>query len=216
MVRSMEQPANDIVPTTTFGLLRHGQTEWNTLKKIQGSADSPLTARGRQETSGWVQTLQRYHWDRIIASDLGRVRATVDILNRELGLPVSFDARLREQHWGDWEGLTLPFIQENLKEELARRVARGWHFSAPGGESRLAVKDRVLTTLLESAATWPGQNILVVCHQGVVKSVLYFLLGREFFPDEDPLLHHNHLHLIGCSGQQFTPLELNISRTAEP
>lgn len=215
MVRSMEQAVSDIVPTTTFGLLRHGQTEWNTLKKIQGSADSPLTARGRQETTGWVQTLQRYHWDRIIASDLGRVRATVDILNRELGLPVSFDARLREQHWGDWEGLTLPFIQENLKEELARRVARGWNFAAPGGESRLAVKDRVLATLLESAKKWPGQKILVVCHQGVVKSVLYFLLDREFLPDEDPLLHHNHLHLIGCSGQQFAPLELNISRTAE-
>ena len=215
MVRDMEQAAYDTPPTTTFGLLRHGQTEWNTLKKIQGSADSPLTARGRHDTRNWVKTLQLYHWDRIIASDLGRVRATVDILNRELGLPVSFDARLREQHWGDWEGMTIPSIQENLKEELARRVARGWHFSAPGGESRLAVKDRVLTTLLECAQTWPGQKILVVCHQGVVKSVLYFLLGREFLPEEDPLLHHNRLHLIGCSEQRFSLLELNISRTAE-
>jgi probable phosphoglycerate mutase len=212
----MKHAANDIDPTTTFGLLRHGQTEWNTLKKIQGSADSPLTARGRQETNRWVQTLQLYHWDRIIASDLGRVRATVDILNRELRLPVSFDARLREQNWGEWEGLTIPFIQENLKDELAGRIAKGWNFAAPGGETRLAVKDRVLATLLECSKTWPGQKILVVCHQGVVKSVLYFLLDREFLPDEDPLLHHNSLHLIGCSGQQFAPLELNISRTAEP
>jgi len=212
----MEKKASDSAPPTTFGLLRHGQTEWNTLKKIQGSADSPLTARGKRETSSWVKTLQPYHWDRIIASDLGRVRETVDILNRELDLPVSFDARLREQHWGDWEGLTIPFIQENLTEELARRVARGWQFSAPGGETRLAVKDRVLATLLESAATWPGQKILVVCHQGVVKSVLYFFLDRKFLPAEEALLHPNRLHLISCSAQQFAPLELNIARSTEP
>ena len=208
----MEPPANDTRIVTVFGLLRHGQTEWNILKKIQGSADSPLSAQGKEQTDGWADTLKSYDWDRIIASDLGRVRATVDILNRKLCLPVSFDPRLREQHWGDWEGLTIPFIQHNFKEELARRVAMGWDFAAPGGETRRAVKDRVLTTLLESAQKWPGQKILIVCHQGVVKSVLYSLNDRDFLPGEDPLLQHNRLHLISCTGQGFTPLKLNIAR----
>ena len=200
---------------TTFGLLRHGQTEWNILKKIQGSGDSPLSAQGKKETGEWAETLKNYHWDRIIASDLGRVKATVEILNQKLGLPVGFDARLREQHWGEWEGLTLPFIQKTFKEDLARRVAMGWDFSAPGGETRRAVKERVLTTLLESATIWPGQKILVVCHQGVVKSVLYSFGDRDFLPGEDPLLEHNRLHLISCTGQSFTPLQLNIPRTPE-
>ncbi|TKB23826.1 histidine phosphatase family protein [Desulfopila sp. IMCC35006] len=209
----MKPSANDPAVVTVFGLLRHGQTEWNILKRIQGSADSPLSAQGKEQTDAWADTLKGYDWDRIIASDLGRVRATVDILNRKLCLPVRFDPRLREQHWGDWEGLTIPFIQQNFKEELARRIAMGWDFAAPGGETRRAVKDRVLTTLLESAQKWPGQKILIVCHQGVVKSVLYSLDDRDFLPGEDPLLQHNRLHLISCTGQGFAPLQLNIART---
>lgn len=211
----MECTPKKITSVTTFGLLRHGQTEWNILKKIQGSGDSPLSSKGKEDTNEWARILVNCGWDRIIASDLGRVKATVDILNRELHLPVTFDARLREQHWGDWEGLTLPSIHQNHKEELARRVAMGWDFSAPGGESRLAVKDRVLATLLEHAKKWPGKKILVVCHQGVVKSVLYSITGREFLPGEDPLLQHNRLHLISCSHNHFSPLKLNISRTPE-
>ncbi|MGB3209668.1 MAG: histidine phosphatase family protein [Desulforhopalus sp.] len=212
----MEYTSDHSAPTTTFGLLRHGQTEWNVLKKIQGSGDSPLTAAGRKQTTQMVKTLKRYAWDRIIASDQGRVRATVAILNGELRLPVTFDPRLREQRWGDWEGLTIRYIQENHTNELARRVAMGWDFAAPNGETRMAVKDRALATLLESAKRWPGKNILVVCHQGVVKSVLYSITGREFLPGEDPLVQHNRLHLITCSEQIFSPLQLNIAGTQAP
>lgn len=195
---------------TLFGLLRHGQTEWNRLKKIQGSEDSPLTTRGKEKTAQWAKFLKNGNWDRIIASDLGRVRATVDILNQKLQLPVTFDARLREQHWGDWEGLTLPSIKENQKEELARRVAMGWDFSAPGGETRIAVRDRVLAALIETAEKWPDKKILVICHRGVVRSVVYSITGREFLPEEDPLLKPNRLHIISCTGQQISPFQLNV------
>jgi probable phosphoglycerate mutase len=201
---------------TTFGLLRHGQTQWNALKKIQGSGDSPLTATGREETELWLQTLKRYQWQRILASDLGRVQETVAILNQGLHLPVTFDSRLREQGWGEWEGLTIPAIEENFRQELARRVALGWNFSAPGGETRQAVKERSLTALVDAAAKWPGQRILVVCHQGVVKSVLYHIANREFLPGEDPLMHHDRFHIISLSGNRFTPVTLNIPRTIEP
>lgn len=197
---------------TFFGLLRHGQTEWNTEKRIQGYGDSPLTAAGREQTAKWVPTLQAYRWDRIFASDLGRVRETVAIINHHLQLPVDYDPRLREQGWGEWEGLTLPYIQANFQAELARRVARGWNFAAPGGESRQAVKDRVFSALRETSLNWPGRHILVICHQGVIKTALYHLTGREFLPGEDPLLHHNRLHIISFSGTDFTTVQLNISR----
>ncbi len=196
--------------STTFGLLRHGETLWNTQKRIQGFGDSPLTPEGRQQTSIWALTLKRYAWDRIIASDLGRVKETVAILNQELNLPVTFDARLREQNWGKWEGLSLLQIKTMYKEELDRRVALGWHFSAPGGETRLAFKERILTSLNEAAENWPGEKNLVVCHQGVIKAALYHITNRAFLPDEDPLLLHNRFHLISLTGNLFTPIELNI------
>ena len=208
--------AEKTTPPTTFGLLRHGQTEWNIQKRIQGSGDSPLTEVGRRQTAEWIPTLQKYRWDRILASDQGRVRQTVAILHQQLKLPTTFDLRLREQNWGSWEGLTIPYIQDNFQNELARRVTMGWQFSAPDGETRQAVKDRVFQTLDEAARNWPGQHILVVCHQGVIKTALYHLTEREFLPGEDPLLQHNRLHIISCSGSGFSPLQLNIPRQNEP
>jgi probable phosphoglycerate mutase len=204
-------------PTTTlFGLLRHGQTEWNVLKKIQGSCDSPLTETGRKQTALWSRTVKNYEWQRIVASDLGRVRETVAILNRELHLPVTFDPRLREQEWGDWEGLSIPAIEENYRQELARRVALGWNFSAPGGETRQAVKERALAALVEAAEKWPGQKILIVCHQGVVKALLYHITSREFLPGEDPLMHHDRFHIISLLDDRFATVALNIPPTVAP
>ncbi|KJR99933.1 MAG: hypothetical protein VR65_14855 [Desulfobulbaceae bacterium BRH_c16a] len=204
------------IALTTFGLMRHGRTEWNTEKKIQGSGDSPLTEEGRQQTAEWIGTLKGYRWDRILASDQGRVRETVAILNRDLGLPTSYDPRLREQNWGTWEGLTISFIRKNYQVELARRVSMGWDFAAPGGESRNAVKERVLAALIEAAENRPGRRILVVCHQGVIKSALYHITGRDFLPGEDPLMHHDRLHIISCDGNSFSTVQLNIPRLLSP
>ena len=198
---------------TNIGLLRHGETEWNVEKKIQGSEDSPLTTAGKNMVSEWAMTLQQWNWDRIYASDLGRVRQTVEILNKTLRCTVQYDKRLREQKWGEWEGLTISQIKKQFTEDLDRRVALGWEFKAPGGETRSAVRQRVFNALKEIAANHPDENILIVCHQGVIKSVLYHITGRAFLPGEDPLLRHNCFHRITCSRDSFSPLELNIPRT---
>lgn len=198
--------------TTTFGLLRHGETIWNTKKKIQGYGDSPLTAKGRQQTAEWVATLLQWQWHRIAASDLGRVRQTVAILNQSLQLSSTFHEELREQSWGRWEGMTIKDIKKECGAELDRRVKLGWDFAAPEGETRTAVRNRVLSLLRGLQEQHPGQNVLIVCHQGVIKTILYHITGREFLPGEDPLVQHNSLHLIGCDRGRFTTKQLNIPR----
>ena len=147
---------------TIFGLIRHGETEWNTEKRIQGSGNSPLTPKGVARTREWAKTLQQWQWDQIHASDLGRVKQTVSILNETLQLPVFFDKRLREQHWGEWEGLTLSSIKTDHKTELERQIARGWEFTAPGGEARYTVRDRVFDCLQQIVIECPGKKILYV------------------------------------------------------
>ena len=195
-----------------FGLLRHGETLWNTQKKIQGSCDSPLTPNGIAETREWFKTLSNWDWDQIYASDLGRVQQTVAILNEDLQLPVYFDHRLREQDWGDWEGRTLLSIKRDHKRELNERVALGWEFSAPGGETRTSVRNRVFKTLRHIEKKTPCRKTLLVCHRGVINTVLYHLSGRRFMPEEDPLLQHNKLHLIACHKGVFKIHMLNITR----
>lgn len=198
--------------TTTFGLLRHGETEWNSKKKIQGSGDSPLTDKGRKNTAEWANTLSQWSWNRIIASDLGRVKQTVAILNNALQLPVSYHPELQEQNWGQWEAMTIAHIKKQYSEELERRVALGWKFAAPGGETRQKVLDRTLLFLQNIQQRHTGEKILIVCHQGVIKALLYHITGRKFLPGEDPLLQHNCLHFLSYLKDNWTVGDLNISR----
>jgi len=200
--------------TTIFGILRHGQTEWNSQHRIQGSADSPLTEAGRRQVENWARFLQTYTWHRLLVSDQGRAQQTAAIINRALKLPMTSDSRLREQCWGQWEGLTIEELKAQHRETLEQQVAKGWDFCAPGGESRLEVKTRVETCLLEAQQTWHGQYILTICHQGVIKCLLYSLTEREFVPGEDPLLQHNSLHFVACRNNSLSPETLNVNLPA--
>ena len=199
----------------TFGLLRHAETEWNVQKRIQGHGNSPLTPRGRLQATEWAKTLTTWTWHQIVSSDLGRVQETASIINDTLKLPITFTEALREQAWGDWEGLSIETIRRKYPDELDRRVAMGWSFAAPGGERRSAVTSRVLDYFTLLWEHNPGQNILVLCHQGVIKCVLYHLTMRQFLPGEDPLLQHNCFHLISCHNQKFATEQLNIPRIGQ-
>lgn len=202
---------------TDFGMLRHGQTEWNTLKRIQGSADSPLTEFGKIQVNMWAKSkvFKDFNWQRIIASDLGRARETAAIINHGLGLPLQFDKRLREQNWGDWEGLTIPFIWENFEKDLKNRLQKEWDFCAPNGETRKNVCDRASKALIDAAQRWPSSRILVICHQGTIKCLLYHLTQRDFQITDDPFLHHNKLHIVRYQAEKLTPIQLNLDHNRQ-
>jgi len=150
----------------------------------------------------WGRQLVGAGWQRILASDLGRVRETVALVNDALGLPIAYDSRLREQDWGAWSGLTLPELRRDQGERLAAEEARGWEFRPPGGEARTEVLARCRAALDAAHYSWPGQRILVICHEGVIKVLLYSLLGRKFLPGEEKILRGYALHhlSIGHSG----------------
>lgn len=179
---------------TRFGLIRHGRTRWNEKKRIQGHLDSPLTAEGEQNALAWGRILSRFSWNRILASDLGRARQTAHQVNRALNLPVTYDSRLREQDWGAWTGKTLNTLRERFSQAIAEQEARGWDFCPPGGESRRQVRERSLQSLAETGLAHPGERILVVCHRGVIKCLLYGFLNRAFLPHEPRPRLSNYLH----------------------
>lgn len=184
---------------TTFGLLRHAQTEWNVQKRIQGHKDSPLTAEGAAAAREWGKSLREQGWSQILASDLGRVRETVENLQAFLDIPVQFDPLLREQDWGVWTGYTIVELENEHGKALAEQVHKGWNFCPPSGESRQSVYERANQALCEAAKHWPGKKILVVCHEGVLKALIYKLSNRHFLPGEPKLIKKNHLHLLQFS-----------------
>ncbi|MEE4359493.1 MAG: histidine phosphatase family protein [Desulfococcaceae bacterium] len=185
---------------TFFGLLRHAPTVWNMQKKVQGHQDSPLTARGQEMALAWGKKLRQRNWDRILCSDLGRTRHTAELMNQSLHLPVSTDSRLREKDWGQWTSRKISQIRKSSPELLADMEQSGWAFRPPGGENREEVWERGRQALTDASLRWPGAEILLITHEGLIKCLIYRLSSRNFLPDDPPLLRPFHVHELCCDG----------------
>jgi broad specificity phosphatase PhoE len=92
---------------TTLMLIRHGETEWNRAGKFQGHADSPLTHRGLAQARAVALALAEEDFDAFYSSDLGRAKKTASIIADRLGRRYLTDERLREQHYGLIQGMTV-------------------------------------------------------------------------------------------------------------
>ncbi|RFP89455.1 histidine phosphatase family protein [Rhodobacteraceae bacterium 63075] len=120
-------------------ILRHGQTEWNTLGRMQGHLDSPLTELGRENARAQgrlIKELAAQHPGlHFFASPQGRVRQTRRIALEGLGAEMREDARLKEAAAGAWQGLTEAEIAARYPELYARHETRlSLGLGAPGGE----------------------------------------------------------------------------------
>ncbi|KYK48602.1 phosphoglycerate kinase [Bradyrhizobium liaoningense] len=143
------------MPVPTIYFLRHGETEWNALGRLQGTRDVPLNARGRAQAvqaAGILADLfRREGRDRAalpyVSSPLGRARQTMELARETLGLPASdysLDDRLREIGYGVWEGLTLAESEASDPDVYASRLADKWTVAPAGGETYAAVQLRML------------------------------------------------------------------------
>jgi len=191
--------------TTTFGLIRHAETVWNRQNRIQGHMDSALTAHGIETHRRWGRFLKSpgWSWNRIVCSPSPRARESARLINEQLGVSIETLEELREQHWGEWEGLTFDEIQVLYPGGLASLEREGWEFQPPSGESRASVRDRARSALQGLAASYPGEQILIVSHQGIIKSVIYAIENRAYLPSEPKLIEKNRLHTIEWNAGGF-------------
>ena len=194
---------------TRFGLIRHAETVWNREKKIQGQTDSPLTGRGISQAEKWGRVLNEISWDRIMTSDIGRAVETAGRINQKLQVAIYSDPGLREQDWGQWAGKTLIEIEKEDPQFFAAQISAGWMFCPPEGETRLNIWERGHLALVNMAAKWPGETILVVTHEGVIKSLIYRLRGRKFMGPEPRLIKSLHMHWLIHNGQVLELEKLN-------
>jgi uncharacterized phosphatase len=159
---------------TYLYLVRHGETDWNRARRIQGTTDIPLNAVGREQARATGRLLSGRQWDEIVTSPLSRAAETARIIAEELGLPepTPMDA-LVERNYGEAEGLT--------GEELLARFPG--ETAVDGREERSAVAERVLPALVNLAEKGSDRSIIVVSHGGVIRTVL-----KEVGPSHGP--HH--------------------------
>lgn len=128
-------------------LLRHGETEWNTQRRMQGRLDSPLTARGQAQARALGLALRRHATEAsILSSPQGRALATARLVAAGLGIAtgnIATDERLCEMTWGAMDGHTVPEIEVKWPGQVAARRARHWDYVPPGGESYAMVRERL-------------------------------------------------------------------------
>lgn len=153
---------------TTFLIIRHGETDWNVAGRLQGWRDSPLTAAGRAQAAAVASRLAGETLDALVASDLGRTRATAAPLAAERGLEIAPDPRLRERCYGVLEGLTWAEIEQRHAEAYRRLVARDQDYAVPDGESGLQFRDRVFDAFERLAALHGDARVAVITHGGVL------------------------------------------------
>ena len=161
-------------------ILRHGQTEWNAIRRMQGALDSPLTDLGREQAARQAVLLERagvrgathsFH-----VSPQGRARQTAEIALAGLGTTPAVDERLREISLGDWDGLTQAEIEKRSPGIFADSHPFLWMDAAPGGEGFDAFDRRVRTFLADLRAP------AVIIAQGMVS---LFLRGAVLGLDPD-------------------------------
>jgi len=122
-------------------VLRHGQTEWNSVGRHQGRLDSPLTDKGRGQAGVQGDLLTSVLLDRsditAYCSPQGRAFDTAKIALKRVGMTATMDARLCEISFGKWEGLTFDEIADGWPEitKYADQDMFAWHFQSPGGET---------------------------------------------------------------------------------
>jgi len=162
---------------TRVYLVRHGQVVGHENPSYNGHADVGLTEYGIVQ---YQQLRDRLNDEGITAcysSDLSRCAIGAKIICEPLGIRPNLDARLRELNIGIWEGMTWSEIVAKYPDEWHARLADIVNYRVPEGESLLGLAGRAVPALQEIVAAHRGENILVVGHGGMNRTLLLDAIG---------------------------------------
>lgn len=157
-------------------LLRHGQTDWNNARRLQGHTDIPLNPTGHRQAVDAAPSVAALAPEVIVSSDLQRARDTAAPVASITGLAVSTDPRLRETSLGKWEGLTRDEVIAGWPQEWDAWRTTSPHFAPPAGESRWQVASRA-AEVVDELDTTEHQRALLVAHGGLIVGLTGRLLA---------------------------------------
>ena len=180
------------IPTTVrptrICLVRHGETEWNAERRIQGQIDIGLNETGRRQAVAAGRWLKRAGIVALYSSDLQRAWTTAQAIGAETGLQPNPVPEMRERRYGVFEGLTYDQAKAAHPAGYAAFESRNPDYDFENGESLKAMFDRVTVKLQAIAAAHPGQNTAIVLHGGVLDIINRFVRGNPLEMPRDFLI----------------------------
>lgn len=164
--------------TTTVYITRHGQTEWNVQKRMQGHQDSELTPLGVQQAEWLSRSMEQVELDAVYASSSPRALRTAEIIMGERDLPLTACDEFKEIGMGVWEGRDTAELQLQYPEQHQFFWGDPEQFSVEGSETFAAVQERALGKLREIADLHEGGSVLIVTHTVVIKVLMAYFEDR--------------------------------------
>lgn len=131
----------------TFYITRHGETEWNTQKRMQGWSDSELTANGISNAVSLGNRMKAIELDAIYASPSKRTFSTANLIKGSREIPIILDENLREINMGVWEGQTFSDIEQKYPIEYDAFWNTPHLYKSLNGESFAMLHKRVLNAI---------------------------------------------------------------------
>ena len=159
---------------TTVYLIRHGEAEGNVLPYFQGTVDTKLTEKGREQVSYLSGRFRDIPLDAVYYSPWHRAKETAEAVNKYHNLPLIPEFDLHEINGGDWEGVPVTELCEKFPAEFEVWTKHIWDFQAPNGERMAEVFQRMAEAVTRIAAENPGKTIAVCSHGCAIRNFLCF------------------------------------------
>ncbi len=157
--------------------IRHGQTEWNAIRRVMGRRPIPLNERGRGQAERLAEYLSNAGLRGIVSSPVERAKETAGIIaSRHDGLEVELDDGITEVGCGEWEGLDVDEMQRRYAESWRNYVEEPETMAYPGGESNREIIARVGASVDAIAERFKDGRVAIVSHADIIKMALLHLL----------------------------------------
>jgi len=196
-----------------FYIARHGETIWNVQRRMQGHQDSPLTENGINQAKKVGEMLKDIKFAHAFSSDLIRAKRTAEIISADHDLVVKTSQLLRESRLGKFEGVELEIFLSELREAIEQRESLAGEEKMkyqvhPEVETYEECSTRMITFLREVALAYPGENMLVVSHAGIIRSTL---VKMGFASDEE--LPHGAIKNTGYAVVESDGVDFFVKET---
>lgn len=187
--------------TVRICFIRHGETDWNVAKRIQGQTDIPLNETGHNQALAMAFNAAHYNFSAIYSSDLSRAYHTAQMVAARRGLEVKTVQHLRERHYGIFQGITAEEGAKRHPEAHANYMSRNLDYDFETGESLNRFAERVINAIDDLTRHHSGQTIAAISHAGVLDVVYRKSTGRPLHTARDFVIPNCALNWFRFDGQ---------------
>lgn len=187
--------------STRICFIRHGETSWNEVKRIQGQTDIALSETGHAQALVMAFNAAHYDFSTVYSSDLIRSSATAQMLATRRGLDVKLMPQLRERHYGIFQGCTAAEAVLKYPAAYAHYMARDLYYDFEVGESLLHFAARVAEAIDFMVRHHSGETLAVITHAGVLDIIYRKATGRPLHTPRDFVIPNCALNWFHFNGQ---------------